>query len=155
LQQADEPASDTEPAIQVAVKAVVSPREEKPAAMSTTSVPPPCPHPHPDPDPATPSPVAAVPTIAHPGSRTRLRVDLEPRCEFSLVLPSAASCVPVDLGDWGGREGGSPWSRRGLRRAGGWMGAGRAGGREGGSRPSRRPLRDCGGRAGWRAGGHR
>jgi hypothetical protein len=29
LQQADEPASDTEPAIQVAVKAAVSPREEK------------------------------------------------------------------------------------------------------------------------------
>jgi hypothetical protein len=70
LQQAYEPASDTEPAIQVAVKAAVSPREEKPAAdvhpVRTTALP----APPPRPDSATPSPVAPVPTTAHPGSRT-------------------------------------------------------------------------------------
>jgi hypothetical protein len=51
LQQADEPASDTEPAIQVAVKAIVSPREEKPAAdvhpVRTTALPAPRPRPRP------------------------------------------------------------------------------------------------------------
>jgi hypothetical protein len=47
LQQADEPTSDTEPAIQVAVKAAVSPQEEKPAAdvhpVCTTVLPAPSP----------------------------------------------------------------------------------------------------------------
>jgi hypothetical protein len=152
LQQADEPASDTKPAIQVAVKVVVSPREEKPAAdvhpVHTTALPAPPPRPgHPVtrrrcPHHSTPR----KPNAATGGSGAEVRVFLgfaissvlrpcgsrrlgRAGGRFAMVTAGFAACGRVDgcraCGRAGGRFAAFAAAAAGLRRAG-WMAGGRA-----------------------------